>query len=141
MGTAHLPERPRNRRPVVQTRRGGRPPATVTLVATLKTLVGDAPQGCFASELQRLLHVEVKDALLQLVQQGRIAREQVTGLFLYGSPDPAVRRRQLLARQALSEISGNASAEIWPEELKASWCCSPACWTSASAVCMPAWNS
>jgi hypothetical protein len=90
------------------------------LVTTLETLVGDAPQGRLASELQQLLHVEVKDALLQLVQQGRIARQQVTGLFLYGSPDPAVRRRQLLARQALSEIPGSASAEVSAEELKAS---------------------
>ena len=90
------------------------------LVTTLETLVSDAPQGRFASELQQLLHVEVKDALLQLVQQGRIARQQVTGLFLYCSPNPAVRRRQLLARQALSEIPGSASAEVSPQELKAS---------------------
>ena len=36
------------------------------LVTTLKTLVSSAPQGYFANELQQLLHVEVKDALLQL---------------------------------------------------------------------------
>jgi hypothetical protein len=90
------------------------------LVTTLETLVSAAPQGYFAGELQRLLHVEVKDALLQLVQQRRAARQQVSGLFLYCSPDAAVRRRQLLARQALSEIPGSASAEVSPEELKAS---------------------
>ena len=90
------------------------------LLSTLETLVSAAPQGYFASELQQLLHVEVKDALLQLVQQHRATRQQVCGLFLYGSPDAAVRRRQLLARQALSEIPGSASAEVSPEELKAS---------------------
>ena len=90
------------------------------LVTTLETLVSAAPQGYFASELQQLLHVEVKDALLHLVQQRRVARQSVNGLFLYGSPDAAVRRRQLLARQAPSEIPGSASAEVSPEELKAS---------------------
>src|ERR1700690_1826846 len=65
-----------------------------TLVATVETMVTSAPQGCFANELQQLLHVEAKDALLQLVEQERIARQQVTGLFLYCSPDAAVRRRQ-----------------------------------------------
>jgi len=90
------------------------------LVTTLEALVSAAPQGYFASELQQLLHVEVKDALLQLVQQRRVARQQITGLFLYGSQDAAVRRRQVLARQAFSEIPGSVSAEVSPEELKAS---------------------
>jgi hypothetical protein len=90
------------------------------LVTTLEALVSAAPQGYFAKELQQLLHVEVKDALLQLVEQHRVARQQASGLFLYCSPHAAARRRQLLARQALSEIPGSASAEVSPEELKAS---------------------
>jgi hypothetical protein len=90
------------------------------LVTTLEALVNGAPQGYFANELQQVLHVEVKDALLQLVEQRRIARQQVTGLFLYCSQDAALRRHQLLARQALSEIPGSAFAEVSPEELKAS---------------------
>src|SRR5258708_7340298 len=76
------------------------------LVTTLEALVSAAPQGYFAGELQQLLHVEVKDALLQLVEQHRVARQQVTGLFLYRSPDAALRRRQLLVRHALAEIPG-----------------------------------
>jgi hypothetical protein len=91
-----------------------------TLVTTVESLVSDAPQGYFAEELRQILHVEVKDALLQLVQQHRLARQPVTGLFLYCSSDPATRRRQVLARQALSEIPGSASAEVSSEELKAS---------------------
>ena len=90
------------------------------LVTTLEALVGAAPQGYFAHELRHLLHVEVKDALLQLVEQRRVARQPVSGLFLYCSPEATGRRRQLLARQALSEIPGSASAEVSPEELKAS---------------------
>jgi hypothetical protein len=90
------------------------------LVTTLESLVSSAPQGYFAHELQQALHVEVKDALRQLVEQRRVARQQVSGLFLYCSQDAAWRRRQVLARQALSEIPGSASAEVSPEELKAS---------------------
>jgi hypothetical protein len=62
----------------------------------------------------------VKDALLQLVEQRRIARQQVTGLFLYCSQDGSLRRRQVLARQAFSEIPGTSSAAVSPAELKAS---------------------
>jgi hypothetical protein len=90
------------------------------LVSTVETLVNGAPQGYFANELQQILHVEVKDTLLQLVEQRRLARQPVKGLFLYCSQDTAVRRPQVLARQALSEIPGSASAEVSPEELKAS---------------------
>jgi hypothetical protein len=90
------------------------------LVTTLQALVHGAPRGYFANELQQILHVEVKDALLQLVEQRHIARQQVTGLFLYCSQDAALCRRQVLARQALSEIPGSASAKVSPEELKAS---------------------
>lgn len=91
-----------------------------TLVATLETFVNDAVQGYFADELQQMLHVEVKDTLLQLVEQRRLTRQQVAGLYLYSSQDSSVRRRQVLARQALSEIPGSAGAEVSPEELKAS---------------------
>ena len=90
------------------------------LVTTLEALVSAAPQGHFANEWQQILHVEMKDALLQLVEQRRVARQPVTGLFLYCSQDAAQRRRQVLARQALSEIPGSVSAEVSPEELKAS---------------------
>lgn len=90
------------------------------LITTLEALVSAAPQGYFANELLQLLHVEVKDALLQLVEQRRLTRQQLTGLFLYCSPETTVRRHQLLARQAVSEIPGSASAEVSAEELKAS---------------------
>jgi len=90
------------------------------LVSTVETFINGAPQGYFANELQQILHVQVKDTLLQLVQQRRLARQPVKGLFLYCSQDTAIRRRQVLARQALSEIPGSTSAEVSPEELQAS---------------------
>jgi len=90
------------------------------LVTALQALVNSASQGYFANELQQVLHVECKDALLQLVGQRRITRQPVNGLFLYCSRDAARRRSQVLARQAVSEIPGSASAEVSAAELKAS---------------------
>lgn len=89
------------------------------LIATVEALVNAAPQGFFANELEQILHVEVKDTLLQLVEQRRISRQQVAGLFLYCSTDAMVRRRQSLARQVLSEIPGSKSAAVSDDELKA----------------------
>jgi hypothetical protein len=71
-----------------------------TLVDTATVFVNRAPAGYFVTELDKALHVSSQDTLLQLVSQGRLARQRVSGLYLYCSTDPALRRRQLQARQA-----------------------------------------
>ena len=71
-----------------------------TLVETAAAFVNRAPAGYFVAELDQALHVSVQDPLLQLVNQGRLARQQVSGLFLYCSADPALHQRQLQVRQA-----------------------------------------
>jgi hypothetical protein len=71
-----------------------------TLVDTAAACVHRAPSGYFVAELDQALHVSVQDALLQLVHQGRLARQRVSGLYLYCSADPALRQRQLRARLA-----------------------------------------
>jgi len=72
-----------------------------TLVATVEAFVTRAPTGYFTSELDALLHVPVKEPLLQLVRQGKIARQTVSGLYLYGARDREQRQRKWLAREAL----------------------------------------
>ena len=72
-----------------------------TLVATAEDCVTQSKAGYFASELEELLHVPVKEPLLQLVAQGRIARQTVSDLYLYCAGDPPAQQRQLQARQAL----------------------------------------
>jgi hypothetical protein len=69
-----------------------------TLVATTEALVESSEAGYFASELDELLHVTVKDALLQLVNEDRIVREKLGGLYLYCSANASVRRKQIQAR-------------------------------------------
>ena len=76
--------------------------------------------GYFASELEDLLHVPVKEPLLQLVAQGRVSRQTVSGLYLYCAANSRKREQQLRARQALLDqaaasagsLPGNVSDEL-----------------------------
>jgi hypothetical protein len=82
-----------------------------TLVDTAESFVNGSPSGYLVGELDDALHVSVQDTLLQLVKQGRLARQQVSGLYLYCSADPALRQRQLKARQAAMTSAG-ASTKV-----------------------------
>ena len=94
-----------------------------TLLDTAEASVQKSSSGYFAEELDHLLHVGTKEPLLRLVQQQRIAREPVSGLYLYCSVDPDLRQRQLLARrrlQAEPSLAGSvAEQETVPDEVKA----------------------
>jgi hypothetical protein len=82
-----------------------------TLVDTAAAFVNRSPSGYFVAELDEALHVSVQDTLLQLVQQRRLARQQISGLYLYCSADPGQRQRQLRARQA-TLTSAAASTQL-----------------------------
>lgn len=94
-----------------------------TLLDTAQAFVENSSAGHFVEELDHLLHVGTKEPLLRLVQQGRLSREPVRGLYLYCSMNPVLRQRQLLARRLLqaepSLSSGMAPAEAVSDELKA----------------------
>jgi hypothetical protein len=92
-----------------------------TLLATAQHFVDDAPQGYFAQELASALHVQVHDALRQLVLRRQIARQSFSGLYLYTSTDAATRQRQLLSRrssQAVPTLTDVARLQVAPEELQ-----------------------
>ncbi len=92
-----------------------------TLRATAEALVEAAQAGYVVSELEALVHVEAKGALLDLVRQGSLARHKVEGRYVYLSTDPATRKQQLTARQVLrtnTVLAGMAKAELMPDELK-----------------------
>ena len=94
-----------------------------TLVATTEHCVTQSRAGYFASELEDVLHVPVKEPLLQLVEQDRISRQTVSGVYLYCAINPPKRQQQLRARQALPDQAAAASAGIPPgivsDELRA----------------------
>jgi hypothetical protein len=95
-----------------------------TLLATAEAFVENSEAGYFVEELDGMLHVGTKEPLLRLVQQQRMARESVSGLYLYCSIEPALRRRQLLARHVHQNEPTLASSVAGPDtvddELKAS---------------------
>jgi hypothetical protein len=93
-----------------------------TLRATAEAFIRNSAAGYFAEELSEILHVGAQDVLRQLAQQNRIARELVSGLFLYTAIDSATRRRQRLIRRSSRSIPTVADAsrlEVPPDEMKA----------------------
>jgi hypothetical protein len=94
-----------------------------TLLATAEALVESSSAGYYASELEQVLHVEVKVPLLRLVREERIARERVFNRYLYVSKDTATRKQQLAAHQvhesAPSALGFGAGVRVFPDELKA----------------------
>ena len=72
-----------------------------SLLDTAAVFVEQAVAGVFATELAEVLGVEVKDALLKLVRDDRVARERLAGLYLYCSRNPARHRQQVASRHAV----------------------------------------
>ena len=70
-----------------------------TLRATAEALVESAKAGYFVGELEALVRVEAKGALLDLVRGDKLSRDKVEGRYLYLSPDAATRTRQLASRR------------------------------------------
>ena len=93
-----------------------------TLLATAEAIVAGSVAGYFAEELSAILHVGAQDVLRRLVQQKRIARDLISGLFLYTSIDPSTRQRQCLTRrsnQSVPTLVDAARLEVSPDEMKA----------------------
>jgi hypothetical protein len=72
-----------------------------TLLDTAAALVEAAPAGYWAAELEEQLHVPVKDALRQLVQSGRLYRQEFKGHYLYLANPRDRRQEQWANRQTL----------------------------------------
>jgi hypothetical protein len=69
------------------------------LLSTSQRFVDAAEAGLTATELQHMLHVEVKEPLLQLYRQKRIEREKIQDLYVYLARDPGQQRSQRLRRE------------------------------------------
>jgi len=68
------------------------------LIETAREFVEESTQGYTVAELEDLLHVECKAALLKLSQQERLAREKVAGLYVYFCASAGKQRAQRSAR-------------------------------------------
>ena len=90
-----------------------------TLVATAEVCVTRSPAGYFSAELEAMLHVPVKEPLLQLAGQERIARQTVAGLYLYCAGNFRTRQQQVRARKILLASAPTTSADAPSDELRA----------------------
>jgi hypothetical protein len=70
-----------------------------TLGETVRRLIWESEAGWTQRELQEVLRVRLPVVLLDVFQQGKLARETVNGLYVYLHIDPVVRRAQLGQRQ------------------------------------------
>ena len=89
------------------------------LVETAREFVEASTSGFSAAELQTLLHVECKRALLQLVRQQRLARDRIGGRYVYLSRHPGRQRQQRRQRQQHGDVLGSPQVAAWSQELQA----------------------
>jgi hypothetical protein len=94
-----------------------------TLLETLKELIYSAASGYSSKELKSLLNVEVKGALLTLIKNNLIVREEISGHTFYFSTYLEDKRRQRYNRmsQIKEALLGATvvSSEILEHELRA----------------------
>ena len=69
------------------------------LLQTARAFVEQALAGLTAGELQTVLHVEVKQALLQLVRRKQIHREKIGSRYVYLAGERGLGKSQKLRRQ------------------------------------------
>jgi hypothetical protein len=92
------------------------------LLHTAQQFVEQAAAGFTAAELQSLLHVEVKQSLLQLVRQKQLRRDKIGRHFVYLARAKEQRTRQKQQRkeyQAAWEIGVSPLGEELSQELNA----------------------
>jgi len=94
-----------------------------TLLATVEVFVQKAKVGYFADELETVLAVGVKEALLKLTRQDRIVRTKLRARYLYCSANASVKKRQISARRVLlaePSVAGRViEPSFLPDEIKA----------------------
>lgn len=90
------------------------------LLETAKEFVESSNGGCSVEELNSLLHVNTKQALLTLENREIVTRQKFSGVFIYFSANNELRRQQIERRQ--SEFFGKTHVtgqDILAHELKA----------------------
>jgi hypothetical protein len=96
-----------------------------SLIDTAEQFVTRSDRGFLASELAAELQVQTKEPLLKLVTSQRVAREEMSGQYVYYAAEMSKRREQLLHRRSygtaealpftrdpLAEISDDTKAAI-----------------------------
>ncbi len=88
-----------------------------SLLNTIEHHVNYSISGYFEHELESLLHVGVRVAVLKLLTENRISRKKVSGRYLYCSPRMKKRKRQCSDRKKQQAIADAALGPVSPEVL------------------------
>ena len=88
-----------------------------TLVKTCEAFVTGSEAGYLREELDNVLHVETKAALLNLFREGRVGREEILGRYLYCSADQGAREHQVAVRRLQESKSGLSRSVFSGEEV------------------------
>ena len=89
------------------------------LVETSRELIEGSQGGLATDELEAVVHVNPKQALLKLCRAGCVHRERIGGLYVHFSSDATVRKRQVLHRQQCRESRHVGEIGRLTDELKA----------------------
>jgi hypothetical protein len=69
-----------------------------TLLETVKAFINQSEKGHSAKELKKILHVEAKEPLLQLVLKKQIVRKKYDRIYIYFSFNSKIRKQQEINR-------------------------------------------
>jgi hypothetical protein len=70
-----------------------------TLLETSKIFINNSEAGLSSLELEELLHIEVKESVLNLYRKKNVDRLKISGKYIYFSVDPKIKKRQILFRK------------------------------------------
>lgn len=94
-----------------------------TLLNTVKNFIENSEAGYSVHELNKIMHVSTKEALLNTHKNGTLYRKKITGLYVYFSSKPMVRKRQIQIRETkhvtLSSINILNEHEKLSDKIKA----------------------
>jgi len=86
-----------------------------SLLKTIENLVAQSSAGYFELELESLLHVGIRVAVLKLLREDRISRQKVSGRYLYCSSNAKTAKRQCFVREEQKKISDSTLEGIGSE--------------------------
>ena len=70
-----------------------------TLLEASKIFINNSEAGLSSLELEKLLHIEVKESVLNLYRKKNVERLKISGKYIYFSVDPKIKKRQILFRK------------------------------------------
>jgi hypothetical protein len=86
-----------------------------SLLKTIEQLAEQSLTGYFERELEGLLHVGIRVAVLKLLGERRISRKKVSGRYLYCSSDAKTGKRQCIVREEQETITDSTLEGMGPE--------------------------